>query len=342
MLQAKKWEKEKVKIAVAGQSSSGKSSFINAIRGVGYKDKGYAQDGYGDTTLKVETYKHPKNKHIVYCDLPGYGTTTITREKFLDIVNISSFDIFIIFFTSVPTPEDDWLVKQLQNARKPFCFARTKLDQDIENGKRKGENEITVLGNIKDAIARATESMPVLKGADIFIISNPKPFMGEMSNLIKFMQTKVTTVKFEAILFSLPAFTKDIIEKKYKDLLGRITNVAYLHAMHYSYIYSSLKENQHQYDDNIKNEITTYFKVFELDSVCAKDVPNLKHYFSDEHVFNLLKIFTNQMPGFGIRLIPIYSVIKKYKVCQQYLKKLLSELKADAYTMYMEITKHGN
>lgn len=61
-------------------------------------------------------------------------------------------------------------------------------------------------------IARAKESMPALKGADIFIISNNKPFIGDMSKLVKFMQQRVTTVKFEAILFSIPAFTEESID----------------------------------------------------------------------------------------------------------------------------------
>ncbi|CAC5404750.1 unnamed protein product [Mytilus coruscus] len=213
MVQAMKWKRAKVKIAVAGQSSAGKSAFINAIRGVNYKDEGYAKEGFGDTTLEVETYLHPSFKQMIYCDLPGYGTTTITREKFLEKVNIRDYDIFIIFFSCVPTTDDEWLVRQLQEAKIPFCFARTKLDQDIENGKRMGKSEKTVLNEIMDAIAKSTESMPVLKDEQVFIISNHKPSVGDMSKLVKFMQQKVTTVKFETILFSIPAFTEEIIEK---------------------------------------------------------------------------------------------------------------------------------
>ncbi|CAG2205103.1 unnamed protein product [Mytilus edulis] len=95
--QMTKWKRAKVKIAVAGQSAAGKSAFINAIRGVVFSEDGYAIEGFGDTTMKIEEYVHPKNKQIVYCDLPGYGTTTITRETFLEKVTISDFDMFIIF-----------------------------------------------------------------------------------------------------------------------------------------------------------------------------------------------------------------------------------------------------
>ncbi|CAC5366403.1 unnamed protein product [Mytilus coruscus] len=135
--------------------------------------------------------------------------------------------------SAVPTTDDEWLVRQLQGANIPFCFVRTKLDQDIESGKRMGKSEKTVLNDIIEAIAKSTKTMPVLKDEQVFIISNHKPSLGDMSKLVKFMQQKVTTVKFEAILFSIPAFTEEIIEKKYRGLLDRIPQVAYLHAMYF-------------------------------------------------------------------------------------------------------------
>lgn len=312
MVEATKWKRARVKFAVAGQSSAGKSSFINAIRGVDYRDEGYAKEGFGDTTLEVKAYVHPTFKQIVYFDVPGYGTTTITRMKFLDKVKILEYDMFIIFFVSVPTPEDEWLVGQLQKAKIPFCFVRTKLDIDIENGKRMGKNEKTVLKDIMDTIARATESMPVLNDEQVFIISNSKPSVGDMSKLIKFMQQKVTTVKFEAILFSIPTFTEEIIQKKYQDLIDRLPHVAFLHAMNFNYLHSSLWQdeyNEFNYDCNIRNEITMYFRVFELDSVCSKDVPGLKHNFSDEHIIKLLKDFQEVMPGLAVQLVPIYKLM---------------------------------
>lgn len=187
MEQATKWKRAKVKIAVAGQSAAGKSAFINAIRGVVFTDEGYAKEGFGDTTMNIEEYVHPKNKQIIYCDLPGYGTTTITRETFLEKVIISDYDMFIIFFSTVPTTDDEWLICQLQEAKIPFCFVRTKLDQDIENGKRMGKSEKTVTADIVNTINRATENFPALKDQPKFIISNYKPSIGDMSKLVRFM-----------------------------------------------------------------------------------------------------------------------------------------------------------
>ncbi|CAG2203709.1 unnamed protein product [Mytilus edulis] len=133
------WKKTTVKIAVAGKSAVGKSAFINAIRGVNKTDKGYATEGVGDTTMEVQEFPHPKNKQIIYCDLPGYGTVTITREKFLEKVKLLDFDMFLIFVYPVPTEDDDWLVQQLDKAGRQFCFVRAKLDRDIKSAVKKWE-----------------------------------------------------------------------------------------------------------------------------------------------------------------------------------------------------------
>ncbi|CAC5368937.1 unnamed protein product [Mytilus coruscus] len=330
--QVTKWKRAKVKIAVAGQSTAGKSAFINAVRGVVYTDEGYAEEGFGNTTLDIRTYVHPKNKQIIYCDLPGYGTSTITRDIFFGKVNITEYDMFLIIFTSVPTTDDEWLVRKLQENKIPVCFVRTKLDQDIENGKQMGKNANTVLVDIKDRIAKETESMPALKDEQIFIISNRKPYIGDMSQLVNFMQERVTKVKYEAILFSIPAFTEEIIENKYKDLLRRMPFTIFLHA---------LKVHPFSPDETtIIDEIRMYFRVFELDTDYATDVPGLKHYFDELYVHKLTYDLVTKMPSFVVQMIPIYSTIQTYKVCKKYLTNLLDELKIDANTMYMHITKN--
>lgn len=277
-----KWKRAKVKIAVAGESMTGKSSFINFIRGVRFSDKGYAKEGVGNTTKFVEHYEHPKNKQLIYCDMPGYGTTIITREVFLERVNIREYDMFIIFFAGAPSTNDKWLVTQLREVNIPFCFVRTKFDQDVANGKRDGENKETVFAAIKGVISEAEDSMPELKDAEIFIISSHKPSIGQMPQLITFMQEKVIKVKFEAILFSIPAFTKEIIDQKYIQMAKRIQSVSLYHAFGYlSFDYKCSK---------IRDEITMYFRVLELDGASATELA-VKHHYSEPYILELIKNF---------------------------------------------------
>lgn len=329
--QVTKWKRAKVKFAVAGQSTAGKSAFINAIRGVKYNDQGYAKEGFGNTTLKIKEYVHPNNKQIIYCDLPGYGTTTITRDTFLKKVNTSEYDMFIIFFTSVPTTDDEWLVKQLREANIPFCFVKTKLDQDIENGKQMGKSKLEVLADIKNTIASATKTMPILKDEQMFIISNRKPYLGDMSKLVNFMQERVTKIKCEAILFSIPAFTADIIESKYQELLRRMPYIILSRAFLYNPLFTSINKI-------FMDEIRMYFSVFELDTGYATTVPGLKHYFNDAYVRKLIDDLKEKTP-WDLQFIPIYSTLKNYKIWKKYLTNLLDELKIDANIMSVHITK---
>lgn len=82
----------------------------------------------------------------------------------------------------------------------------------------------------------------------------------------------------------------------------------------------------------IEVEIRTYFRVFELNTVYATEVPGLKHYFSEKCCAKLIDDLQNKTTG--------TLWIKTYAMCKNYLTNLLHELKMDAGTMYEHITKN--
>lgn len=96
-LQLNRWETEEVRFAVAGQSATGKSTFINTFRGITEGQDGFADVGFGDETEKISEYKHPVNEHIIFCDLPGLSLK-FTKRKFLEMVNLSEYSYIFIFF----------------------------------------------------------------------------------------------------------------------------------------------------------------------------------------------------------------------------------------------------
>lgn len=58
--------------AVVGQSGSGKSSLVNAVRGVPDNDEmRAAKVGEVETTADTSAYPSPEHPHIVFWDLPG-------------------------------------------------------------------------------------------------------------------------------------------------------------------------------------------------------------------------------------------------------------------------------
>ncbi|VDI44070.1 Hypothetical predicted protein, partial [Mytilus galloprovincialis] len=323
---ASMWKHATVKIAVAGKSSVGKSAFINAIRNVKSTDDGSAEEGLGDTTLVVQEYKHPKNKEIIYCDLPGYGTVIMTRETFLEKVNLLEYDLFFIFIDPVPTEDDQWLIEQLRKADKEFCFVKAKLDQDMKNLKRMGMTAENALAKIKKPIVDATKTMPTIHGdVNIFLISNTNFSIGEMVKLVSFIKAKVPKLKFEAIAFCLSSFAKEVIEMKYETLQKRISPLA---------LSLSLSDDSMLNVVRAENELGLYYDVFGLDIALNQQPPNLRHPFSPDCIGTLLNSLCDEPLGVLTKMVPIYSTVVAYRSFKKFFKQLLDELKDDCLTVH--------
>ncbi|KAF7366780.1 p-loop containing nucleoside triphosphate hydrolase protein [Mycena sanguinolenta] len=100
--------------AVAGVAGSGKSSLINALRGLRNSDAGAAATGITETTLRVGRFpdSDPKNPFVWY-DIPGAGTLQIPDWQF------TATDVAI-----------------LRNARLfniPCYIVRSKADVHVQN-----------------------------------------------------------------------------------------------------------------------------------------------------------------------------------------------------------------
>lgn len=92
------WKKTQLRVAIAGRSGTGKSTFINSIRGITADDtdKDPAAVGVVETTKEVRQYKYPDNDNFVICYLPGLGTQLFRMESYLDDIKAKEYDFFII------------------------------------------------------------------------------------------------------------------------------------------------------------------------------------------------------------------------------------------------------
>ncbi|GCC34554.1 hypothetical protein chiPu_0013029 [Chiloscyllium punctatum] len=113
-------DNSELNIAVTGETGSGKSTFINVMRGLRDGDKGAAKTGTTETTMEPTSYSHP-NLPNVYCRF---------REN------------------------DVKLAKEFKRLGKKFYFIRSKIDNDCcaLRKQRSDGNEEAELKKIRKSI----------------------------------------------------------------------------------------------------------------------------------------------------------------------------------------------
>lgn len=120
--------------AVAGISGSGKSSLVNAFRGLHSRDAGAAAVGVTETTLQTTRYPdaNPDNPFVWY-DVPGAGTFKCRDWQYFNDQGFFVFDCIVVLFDNRFTMTD---IAILTNARRfniPTYIVRSKGDQHIRN-----------------------------------------------------------------------------------------------------------------------------------------------------------------------------------------------------------------
>jgi ABC-type glutathione transport system ATPase component len=96
---------ERLHFAVCGPSGSGKSSLINAFRGLKNGEEGTAEVSNDETTLEVTRYQDPRKEmpypRFVWCDIPGAGTIEISAWQYFNQQGLFIFDFIILVYGGV-------------------------------------------------------------------------------------------------------------------------------------------------------------------------------------------------------------------------------------------------
>jgi hypothetical protein len=99
------YDPEKLHFAVCGNSGSGKSSLINAFRGLTNLDPGAAPTGINETTMSVTRYPDPHvelpRSRIIWFDVPGAGTLNCPGWQYFNEQGLFVFDIVIVVYDVV-------------------------------------------------------------------------------------------------------------------------------------------------------------------------------------------------------------------------------------------------
>ncbi|XP_074548326.1 interferon-inducible GTPase 5-like [Halichoeres trimaculatus] len=218
-------------IAVTGKTGSGKSTFVNAIRGVGDEDKGAAPTDVVESTEEVTRYPHPNFPNVVLWDLPGVGTPNYPAADYMRLVGFERFDFFIIISSERFTENDMKLAKEIQRMKKMFYFVRSKIDIDIENQKRKKDfNKESTLKRVGEYCTKRLLDQG-FESPLVFLVSSFDLHLYDFLLLVQTLERELPELKREAFLLAMPNTSLEMIDRKKKAFKAKIKYYAALSAL---------------------------------------------------------------------------------------------------------------
>ncbi|KAK0475489.1 interferon-inducible GTPase-domain-containing protein [Armillaria novae-zelandiae] len=128
------YKEGKFHLAIAGISGTGKSSLINAFRGIWDDELGAAATDIVETTAAVTSYPDPNPANpFIWFDVPGSGTLACSDWTYFNDQGLYIFDAIIVLFNDRFTATDIAILKNCERYNIPTYIVRSKSDIHIEN-----------------------------------------------------------------------------------------------------------------------------------------------------------------------------------------------------------------
>ena len=219
------WENTEVKIAITGQSGSGKSSLINAIAG-----SKIAPVGFVETTMEPKEYKTENG--IILVDLPGCGTANFPFESYVDDMKLSEFDAIVLVTANRFYEADIKLFNYVTHSlKKPIFLVRTKMDDAVRDGAE--DNDLSrdqVIDMVLNDMIHNTDVSDVSK---IYLVSSkPKQISNfDTARLIKDISENLPDIKKGKFISESAAYSEEAIRAKKETIIEIAKRYAYLSAV---------------------------------------------------------------------------------------------------------------
>eukprot|EP00092_Neocalanus_flemingeri_P013095 GFUD01014110.1.p1 GENE.GFUD01014110.1~~GFUD01014110.1.p1 ORF type:complete len:429 (+),score=113.97 GFUD01014110.1:97-1383(+) len=219
------WKKTPVNIAITGQSGSGKSSYINAVRNMDDDEHpDFAKVGITETTFEPKSYAFPNNKNVLLWDLPGAGTESFKTVDYAKQMDFGKYDSFVILSESRFTETDKVIANEIVKIRKNFYFVRKKMEDVMRNERKVRKKKIDET-QIKMKIKKDCEEKLGSMGK-VFLIDSFEAQEFDFQLLLKTLVKNLPAIKQKALVLTLQAKSMDIVDNKMDLLLERLPWIA--------------------------------------------------------------------------------------------------------------------
>ncbi|KAG7442611.1 P-loop containing nucleoside triphosphate hydrolase protein [Guyanagaster necrorhizus] len=133
MVKQRLYKEGKFHLAIAGKSGTGKSSLINAFRGIWDDEKGSADTDVVESTTDVTPYPDPNSANpFIWFDIPGSGTVNCPDWTYFNDQGLYIFDAIIVLLGDRFTDGDLAILKNCRRYNIPTYIVRSKSDRHIE------------------------------------------------------------------------------------------------------------------------------------------------------------------------------------------------------------------
>uniref|UniRef100_UPI00398F4362 interferon-inducible GTPase 5-like n=1 Tax=Pristiophorus japonicus TaxID=55135 RepID=UPI00398F4362 len=228
-MKLQKLDSAEINIAVTGETGAGKSTFINAMRGLRDHGEGAAKTGMCETTMEPAPYPHPNLPNVCFWNLPGIGSVIFPVDQYLREMDFKIYDFFIIISGCRFRENDVKLAEEIKRLGTNFYFVRSKIDNDLDSFKKEcvDFNTNKQLDKIRNDCVSNLEKAGIPLPT-VFLISNFKLNDFDFPALKETLANNLENIKKHVFLLSLPNTTLEIVENKRKELENRIWILATL------------------------------------------------------------------------------------------------------------------
>ncbi|KAF2400286.1 hypothetical protein EJ06DRAFT_556619 [Trichodelitschia bisporula] len=135
-------------VCVCGSAGSGKSSLVNAARGIknSKEDASAAPTGTTETTRERASYANPRRPKQFLYDTPGHGTQAVSAQRYYYDQKIYLFDLVIVMYGERLREDDVEILKACRKNGTEVILVRSKSDGHLAGYAEDNDVEIPSAG----------------------------------------------------------------------------------------------------------------------------------------------------------------------------------------------------